>query len=226
VAFYASGNERLGDSIIDLNRGNTILQGRSSGAPIGVFSEYRADNGVAYISPNFAGFTFAGAFIPGEDKKSDAGIKEGDGAADHYSIGLMFNSNAFKASAGYQSTEVAGVEQEVMQVGGSVDFSGFSVGAQYEDTDNYGQVKGDDYKAWAVTGKFTFGNNAVSAVYTDSNLDFGGPGEADTSGWGLAGEHNFSKRTKVYAAYAANTLEVSGAGNLQVPLEVSPPVPP
>ncbi len=55
MAFYAGGNDRLGDSIIDINSG-----------VVGVFREFRANNAIAYVSPNFSGFTLAAAVIPGE----------------------------------------------------------------------------------------------------------------------------------------------------------------
>jgi predicted porin len=84
----------------------------------------------------------------------------------------------------------------------------FSFGGQYQHTSNAGMVDGADYTAWALTGKATFGNNAVSLVYTDSSLDpSGSSSDVDTQGWGVAAEHNFSKRTKVYAAYAAGTVD-------------------
>ena len=42
IAFYATGNEVLGDSILDLNSGVA-----------GVFTEVRANNAIAYVSPSF-----------------------------------------------------------------------------------------------------------------------------------------------------------------------------
>jgi predicted porin len=206
VAFYASGNEILGDSVLDLNLGNNLSWSRSKGAPIGVFHEYRASNAVAYISPSFAGFTVAGAFIPGEDTKSEN--SEGDGPADHYSLGAMWGANGLKASGGYtmynsDSNDPTAEDIDVWQVGASWTGNAFHVGAEYEDTSNAGFVDGQDYSAWAVTGKFTFGNNAIGAVYTDATMD----DMYDSSGWGVSAEHNFSKRTKVYAAYADNTLD-------------------
>ena len=82
MAFYAAGNERLGDSVIDLNIGNNLNGTAATNAPIGVFHEYRADNAIAYVSPNFSGFTFAAAIIPGEDNDVSGSR---DGIADHYS---------------------------------------------------------------------------------------------------------------------------------------------
>ncbi|MCB1803149.1 MAG: porin, partial [Gammaproteobacteria bacterium] len=218
VAMYASGNERLGDSILDMSLSNSLQAGNNVGfarksglSPIGVFSEYRADNGIAYISPNFSGFTLAAAVIPGEDPAGVA--NERDGIADHYSLGLMYAGGGLKASLGYQETEAGGETQETMQAGASYTFGAFSIGAQYEDTDTFGFTKNADYKAYAVTGQATFGNNAISLMYTDSEMDNPtGVADEETQGWGVAAEHNFSKRTKVYAAYAADSREIAAGG--------------
>ena len=199
MAFYATGNERLGDSIIDLNAG-----------PVGVFQEVRASNAIAYVSPNFSGFTLAAAIVPGEE--GVAGGTEADGLTDHYSLGVMWKGMGFKVGAGYETLEnqaggaapgAANQDQDTWQLGGSYEFGAFSVGAQYEQRDDAGFVAGAEYTAWALTGKATFGNNAVSLVYTDSEMEnAAGATTSDTQGWGVSAEHNFSKRTKVYAAYA------------------------
>ncbi len=204
MAFYASGNELLGDSILDLNLSNSLTPSKSNKTPIGVFSEYRANDAIAYVSPNFSGFSFTGAVIPGEDQ-----IPSGrDNIADHYSLGAMYKGGGLKASLGYQSTRANRLDQETIQAGASYSFGMFQIGGQYEKTDNFAFVSNDDYDAWAITGKAKFGNSAVSLVYTDSELD----NNYESQGWGLAAEHNFSKRTKVYAAYAADERDPSGGG--------------
>ena len=224
VAFYAAGNELLGDSIIDLNTSNSLTPVKTNATPIGVFSEYRADNAIAYVSPNFSGFSAAFAVIPGEDSGVGGAPGNLDRAdlANHYSVGLMYAGGGLKASAGWQNTDLHGRDgnpatspQETIQVGASYTFGAFSVGGQYETTDNYRGVDDNDYTAWAVTGKATFGNNAISVLYTDSEADAaaltaGAVADLETSGWGVAAEHNFSKRTKVYAAYAADSRDFTG----------------
>lgn len=207
LAFYASGNELLGDSAIDLNRSDDwSTNSTDSAAPIGVFHEMRANNAIAYVTPNFSGFTGAVAIIPGEGNTSDT-----DGLADSWSAGLMYSGNGLKASVGYiDYAEVGTKDTDVLQVGASYQFNNFQIGAQYEDSDDI--LADVDYKAWAVTGKFTFGNNALSLVYTDSETD-GAANDEETQGWGLAAEHNFSKRTKVYAAYASNEVDVDNGGD-------------
>jgi len=241
MAFYAAGNDRLGDSVIDLNLGNNLTNSPSTNAPIGVFHEYRADDAIAYVSPNFSGFTVVAAMMPGEDNKATTLQtigSERDGIGDHYSIGAMYKGNGLRASVGYANYDLDGptavpysvgtdgADYEVLQAGASYTMNDFSLGAHYESSDNVpaGALagspalvglnignEGHDYTAWAVTGKFTFGNNAISAVYTDAefepSVNVAGDFDVERSGWGVAAEHNFSKRTKVYAAYASGEDE-------------------
>ena len=208
VAFYAAGNDHLGDSIIDLNNG-----------VLGVFTEVRANNGIAYISPNFSGFTLAAAVVPGEENEV-ANDNQSNGLADHVSVGLMYKGGGLKASVGYEKLDnqagglasfpatASNNDTKMWQAGASYTFGAFTLGAQYEDTENYGWVDGDDYTAWAVSGKAAFGNNAIILVYTDAELDAKAANQdADSDGWGISAEHNFSKRTKVYAAYATNEID-------------------
>jgi predicted porin len=210
MAFYATGNERIGDSIIDLNAG---------ASPVGVFQEVRASNAIAYVSPNLSGFTVAAAVVPGEEGVTAAG-NEADGFADHYSVGVMWSGMGIKVGAGFETLEnqaggvapgLANQDMDTWQIGGSYTFGAFSVGAQYQDSSDFGFVAGTDYTAWALTGKATFGNNAVSLVYTDSEADPAVGAATETDGWGIAAEHNFSKRTKVYAAYASGEIDAPGA---------------
>jgi predicted porin len=246
MAFYAAGTERLGDSVIDLNLGNNLTGTPSSLAPIGVFHEYRANDAIAYVSPNFSGFTIAAAVMPGEDigNKTATSTTTGasicknqrDGIADHYSVGLMYKGNGLRAGAGYASYDLdqcgfkatttplqpfEADSYEVAQIGASYTMNNFSFGGHYENSSNNPLPspvasallgnKGHDYWAWGLTGKATFGNNAVSLVYTDSKYEPDrAPGldvDVERGGWGLSAEHNFSKRSKLYAAYASGEVK-------------------
>ena len=206
IAFYATGNEVLGDSIMDLNSGVA-----------GVFTEVRASNAIAYVSPSFSGFTMAAAVVPGEESVAANGANAADGISDHYSVGLMYSGFGLKAGIGYENLHEqalggTGDDQEMIQAGASYTFNNFSVGAQYESDDNRGAVTGADYEAWGLTAKATFGNNAVSAIYTTSETkNAAGATTSDTDGWGLSAEHNFSKRTKVYVAYATEDEDVGNS---------------
>jgi predicted porin len=228
MAFYAAGTEVLGDSAIDLNPGRNN--------PIGVFQEFRANNAIAYVSPNFSGFTVAAAVIPGEQSGSSQNDpttttlvrrNDLDGVADHYSLGAMYKGNGLKVGIGYElladqptatfrsaAARSGADDVKTLQVGASYTMNSFTIGAHFQDTDNAGWVKDTDYMAYAVTGKATFGNNAISLVYTHSELEPDSPNsDVDTDGFGIAAEHNFSKRTKVYAAYANNSLDADSSSD-------------
>ena len=215
VAYLGAGTEVLSHSVLDLNTNRSVVdQSQRLANPIGVLHHFRANNQIMYVSPDFGGFTFAGSIIPGED--SEIGDDDRDGIADHWTVGGIYNGYGLKASVGYaeyNSGNAGDIDQEVLQAGASYTFSGFTLGGHYETTDNRDFVDGDDYDAWAVVGKYAFGNNAISAVYTDSELDFDAGGENETDGWGVAAEHNFSKRTKVYAAYADGEVDNPGSAN-------------
>jgi predicted porin len=99
------------------------------------------------------------------------------------------------------------VNQKTWQAGASYTMNNFSFGGQYQTTDNSGFVYKTDYDAWALTGKATFGNNAVSLIYTHSKTDPADSGTVKTDGIGVGAEHNFSKRTKAYVAYAHNEFD-------------------
>jgi len=211
VAFYAAGNDHLGDSVIDLNR-------------IG-FTEIRADNAIAYISPNMSGFTVAVAVVPGEQSGiatttttivpagpatnvtlTSTNANSANNLTDAYSLALIYGGGGLKVGVGYEvlTSDLLGgapgtKDQKMWQIGASYTFGDFTVGAQYEDDSDVGGVAGSDRTVWALAGKANFGNNFVVVNY----------GEQDPTGprntvkrFGIGVGHKFSKRTQVYAAYA------------------------
>jgi predicted porin len=190
VAFYASGTEVVGDSVVDINR-------------VG-FTEFRVNNAIAYISPNFSGFTAAAAVVPGETSTKD-------GLADTYSVGLMYSGGGLKASLGYEvadnavvlqtggtgsTTTIGANDHEMLQVGASYTMGDFMIGANYQDTDNHAGGTADR-EVWAITGKATFGNNYLMARYGE--MDTGAANDQETMH--IAAGHKMSKRTQVYIAY-------------------------
>ncbi len=218
VAFYGAGVENLGDSAIDLNTGSNLnrkLTGVNKNQPIGVISEYRANDTIVYVSPNFSGFTFLGAIIPGEDTSNVDDDR--DGIADHWSLGAIYKGGGLKASLGYASYNSGApsnspsgngdVNMKVAQASASYTFGAFKIGGTYEYTDNYIWDKKSDYNAYAITGQYTFGNNEIDLAYTDGNYNSKEDDGVEQTGYGIALAHNFSKRTKVYTAYAHGKYE-------------------
>jgi predicted porin len=166
------------------------------------FEDIRAPNAVAYISPNWAGFTLAGAIHSnGND----------DDWANAYSIAGMYSIGAFNVSAAYErfdddqldgTSATRNLAEKKWTLGGSWDSGAFGIAGRWEHQDNpyRNGVKLSDADKWQVSGKFGFGNNVAKAFYGDSDFDsdedfeFGGSGNT----WGLGLDHNFTKRSQAY----------------------------
>jgi predicted porin len=189
VALYATGTEMLGDTIMQLTGSGdfTLLN----------MDETRSGGTIAYISPSFSGLTAAVAVVP------DEGATGGDGIADHWSAGVMYKGNGIKAGLGYEDLDTL---RQTWNVGASYTMDMFTVGAIYQDQDS--DASAMESNMWAITGKATFGNNAVIATYGETETE--NVAAADGDAFGIAVEHNLSKRTKAYAAYT--TKDVDGVG--------------
>ncbi len=226
LAFDDAGVENLSDSALDLNTANSLTDKSPNPlAPAGVISEYRANDTMVYKLPDFGGFSFIGAGIPGEDQ--DVAQNTRTGIADHWSVGGIFQGGGLQASLGYSSydsdaadaanttaSNASAIRQNVAQATASYTFADkFKLGGAFEYTDNYQFDGGGDYNAYAVTGQARFGNSTINALYTYSNYNSETVGNERSSwGWGLGGDHALSKRTKVYATYSSAKTDKSVGG--------------
>jgi predicted porin len=209
MAFYASGIDMLGDSFMDVNAMYSI-------------TEVRADDAIAYVSPNWNGLTFAAAIVPGEGY-TDASGSVYDGIADNYSIGVMYSNNGIKLSAGYESLDqglsaTTGIADlcvdggcENMMVGAGWSGNNFDISAVWVNQD-YGSYV--DYDAYVLAMAYTMGNNKLIA-----NIGQGDDGVDDGLGYGVALQHMFSKRTSAYLGYSnseASVYSINGSEAEQV----------
>ncbi len=204
-AYYASGNDHLGDSIIDLNE-------------IG-FTERRVSNAIAYVSPNFSGVRIAAAIVPGEQSGADDTTDE-NGLMDSYSLGVMYQGHGVKAGLGYESigdqkttTAANGTttitngnnnyDATTLHIGASYTFmSNYTVGVQYSNEDNYDHADGDERTTFALAGKAQFGNNAIILNYGDTETESNtAANNAEATHMGIGFHHTMSKRTSAYVAY-------------------------
>jgi predicted porin len=181
MAYYASGIDMLGDSFMDTNS----LYGHQ---------EWRRDNAIAYVSPNWNGLTLAAAVIPAEGSPNP----EDDGFADSYSIGVMYSNNGMKLSAGYEDTEgELGVESQNWMVGAGYSMNAFDISAVYVDQ----EVGTSTFDGYAVSMAYTMGNNKLIGTIGQSDW-----GDDDGLGYGVAVQHMFSKRTSAYLGYSSTEM--------------------
>ena len=169
------------------------------------FIDLRPDNVIAYISPNWNGFTFAVAGVAAEDYRDDS---VGDGA---YSVAAMYFNNGFYASAAFEDISgVTGLDTfDYWRVGAGYIMNAFTFGAIFEQTNvsNDNVVFGDvETNKWQVLGAYDFGNNTVKAMFGQYDPDDPAFRSSSQDAWAIGWDHKLSVRTKVYALYADSEL--------------------
>ncbi|MEJ2330697.1 MAG: porin [Gammaproteobacteria bacterium] len=185
MAYYASGIDMLGDSFMDTN----ALYGHQ---------EWRRDDAIAYVSPNWNGLTIAAAIIPAEGASSDGGSLN-DGLADSYSLGLMYSNNGLKLSAGYEDTQgEVGADSSNWMVGAGWSGNAFDISAVYVDQEVDPTF---DITSYAVSLAYTMGNNKLIGTVGQSDWD-----TDDGLGYGVAVQHMLSKRTSAYLGYSSTEM--------------------
>ena len=195
MAFYAAGNDHLGDSIADFNRTG--------------FTEERLKNSILYVSPGMSGFKVAAAGMPGEGD---------DGALiDSYSVGLMYKGKGMKVGAGFENLATNGEmnDAKMTQVGASYSFKNMTVGAQFENVKNYNNDVDQTKKVMGLSAKAVFGKNSLIANYGQKDEE-NGNATVESKNIGLAVKHTLSKRTNFYIAF--NKQETGNTENDHVAL--------
>ena len=159
------------------------------------FDDVRADNAIAYVSPNLAGFQLAATVHAGG--ASTAGYGENinsDSLAEAYSIAGIYSNGPFYASLAYESLgselymDTATSDDKFARnyidddytkwrVGlGLMDWNGFTLTGIYEEQSNLpaGQISRlatEKLKLWQIQAGYSFGNNMVKAMYGSGDRD-------------------------------------------------------
>lgn len=147
----------------------------------GAGSGDRIPDVVAYITPNFSGFSAAAAIV-----------MNGDGC------------NITPTNANASCTSPANKEDiDAYDIAGGYTLGGLTLGASYRD------YKALDYTQWTVGAayKFPFGLKLAS-TYSDRDQD--GSGAADPSVWDFIAEYNFGANT-IRAGYASYDHDTKNA---------------
>ncbi len=190
-------------------------QGDYNNAYGGDLVDLRGDGVIAYVSPNFSGFSFAGAIVPGENN-------DADGISDAYSVAGWYKNGGLFASVAYEDGDsdmdsldnVAGVGADYNQtrVGLGYGMDAWAVNvvwAQYEIDPDVAGGSSVEPETFVISGKYTMGNNVIKAKYFDTDND--GLVE-DVDGFAIGLEHNFSKRTQAQLMYVSSSQDDSAPG--------------
>ncbi len=153
------------------------------------FVDIRANDAIAYVSPNFSGLTLVGAVVPDADYDGDGDF----GGA--YSVAAMYSNGGLFLAAAYETLDdlLGGMDANHWRIGAGYDMGNFHIGAVYADQ---GDLTNTDNLT--VNGSYKFGNNKLKAMWASIDPDNGSKMDA----WAIGLDHNFSKRTKIYVQYA------------------------
>jgi len=207
------GLDVFGDNIAD----NRALLGNKSSAGF----ELRPTDVLAYISPSFAGVTFAVATVNLSEGNTTSGptVAQHQQANSAFSGAVMYSAAPFYASVAAESHTLntlnnavdAGKSESANRIGFGYKPEGFELNAVYEKTsDNLGTgvnsgVNTYGHTAFYVGGKVHTGTNSAVKVaygkvgsYGSDKLQIADSGASQVS---VGYDYGLSKRTKVYALY-------------------------
>jgi len=160
----------------------------------------RINNGIGYISPDFAGFSGALSIGLGEDKTPTAS------ASQNTSLYLKYAAGPLVAGVAYQNEEFVGAPNDRTNtlIGASYDFGVAKLTGGYNMADE-GPVEDKEYQFGVSV---PFGAAAVAFGYSKSSSEAVGANN-DGSGYSLVGTYNMSKRTTLYAGYESSKVETA-----------------
>ncbi len=217
----------FGDGIAD----NRSLMGGTAGKNVAGSFDGRQPDVIAYISPAISGFTGAIAYL---NLAEDANVTTRSKAS-AWSLAGMYSMDAFYGSLAYEvhdigagtlSPSIAPVvtalvpgaialttaaKESSVKFGFGYTQDAIAVGFAYEKTSDNLNAGANllGHSAYYLSGKYSFGNDAVKAAYT--KVGSGAAVNTGASQFSLGYDHSLSKRTTVYALYTA--LKSDSAAN-------------
>jgi len=179
---------------------------------VGGGSDTRADNVVAYISPNWTGFSFAAAY---STDVNSAGTTAGD-VADRsaYNLNVTYANGPVFVGFGYGDGDYheANYLGAQYRLAAGFTFGDFKLVGQYDRLEDDSATLGmpGDYDAFMVGGSFTMGAMVFKASWMQGEYDAASSRDPEQLTVGM--DYNLSKRTSVYALYADGQNVSFGAG--------------
>ena len=217
--------DNFADSIGD----NRSLMGSITGTSASAAFDGRQPDVIAYTTPLLAGFSAAVARV----NLAETTTKATDAKATATSFAGMYDSGTLYGTLAYEThhldTVRIGGKESAWKAGLGYTMEDFSLGTAYEkSSDTLGGATAPTgcaaltagsncvgHSAWYLTGKYTFGSNAVKLAYTK----VGNLGTAANTGakqFALGFDHRTSKRTTLYVVYTKLTNDSKanyGLGN-------------
>lgn len=162
-------------------------------------ADTRPNNVLAYMSPNFTGLSFAGAYISGNaDEDEDT---------DMYNLSATYTNGPLYLGLGFGDGDGLGTTDKMWRLGAGYTMGNLKFVGQYDSTDSVSGLADSD--AWMVGMGYTMGNIVLKANYMERDID---NTSNDPQQWTVGADYNLSKRTAVYVLYANGEHITIGSG--------------
>ncbi|MCW8929297.1 MAG: porin [Gammaproteobacteria bacterium] len=164
--------------------------------------DQRADNVIAYVTPNMNGFSATVAYVV--DVASANGADDSDQSA--VSFNTIYNNGPMLVALGYANYDdgVFGANmenQKTWRLAGSYSFGDFKILGSYTDITDGNGVNNQDSEIWTLGASYKMGNNTIKFQYGDRD-EYDNTNETGANQWAIGLDHTMSKRTTVYVEYA------------------------
>jgi len=178
------------------------------------FEDLRFDSTILYVSPDFAGFKFTGAIMPGGGSvlsmnNNPSANNNADGLTEGYSLSTIYENGPWFGSLAYESrgsefgrtsTNVTPEDFKLWRVGlGIRDWMGLTLSGIYEKWTDFEFREDNEADLWQIQAGYTMGNSMLKAMYGQQDRDK--TDTEDRTTWAIGIDHDFTKRTKAYALY-------------------------
>ncbi len=176
-------------------------------------------NRITYYSPRFSGFQIGASYTPDNTEDSNGNNDRNSGLNDGFSVGANFKGDFGGASVGVSggygqidNGAAGGDDPEAYNVGATVSFGGFGIGASYAEADDDTSV--GDMEGYNLGASYSSGPWGVSLSYYNGERDGGGTAlAAEMETVHLSGKYALGPGVTAAATLGFNDIEdESGTG--------------
>ncbi|TVQ89820.1 MAG: porin [Chromatiaceae bacterium] len=168
------------------------------------FQDLRADNVVAYISPNFQGFSFMGAIVPAGGATGIGDFNdESDSISGAYSLAAIYSNGPFFFSAAYEN-----LGSEMFNNSNPWRTLGLNQNTTNDDLSRAMFGRGlQDHTKWRIgLGLLDWNGFTLSGVYEQHENVNGAPRDADMDLWQIQAGYAFGN-SQIMAAYGQSDVD-------------------
>jgi predicted porin len=191
--------------------------------------DLRTKNTVAYVTPNFSGFTVTAAYVTDWNNTSstsnvDATASTGAGldnnSANAYSINGVYSNGPLMLGAAYELHNgfTSNSNSDMWRIVAGYDIAGFKLAGLYEQMSGDGSTSALSRDAYGLFGSYAMGAWTFKANYLAANesdaVHSGVTGNDGADQWTIGADYSLSKRTTVYGFYTAVSNDTYGGYGL------------